>query len=309
MREGVEYVLFLIVRWIARRLPFSAAGRIGKFLGAATFRLVRYRRSTTIDNLHHAFPALGKKEILGIAAGAYRNYGIALVEMLWAGGAAGRELMNAVSLVHPEIMYRAKQQGRGVLLLSGHFGSWELIVSSLVANLGIPFRIIVQRQRNRRIDALVDADRSRFGNSTIPMGPSVREVLKALREDRTVAMLGDQSGPKEAVFVEFFGRPAATHRGIAAFHLKTGAPIVMVFLIRKGDGTYDAVFEELDLGGLAGTPEEKVIEITRRHTALLEREIRAHPDHWLWMHKRWKHTGFYESTHEGALHPAGEEAG
>ena len=110
-----------------------------------------------------------------------------------------------------------------------------------------------------------------------------------------VLMLGDQSGSKASLYVDFFGRPAATHQGPAAFSLKTGTPIVMVFLIRQKDGTSEAVFEEVDRTGLEAYTEENIIELTRRHTAILERYIRQHPDHWLWMHKRWKHTAYYQS--------------
>jgi KDO2-lipid IV(A) lauroyltransferase len=130
----------------------------------------------------------------------------------------------------------------------------------------------------------------------IPMGISTREVFRTLQEGKVVAMLGDQSGPKESVFINFFGRPAATHRGAAAFSLKAGAPIVMLFLVRQKDGVYETQFEEVDRSGLEEYTEENVNELTRRHTAILEKYIRMHPDHWLWMHKRWKHTAYYEST-------------
>jgi KDO2-lipid IV(A) lauroyltransferase len=133
------------------------------------------------------------------------------------------------------------------------------------------------------------------------MGPSSRKVLAALAEHHVVLMLGDQSGPKEAVFVDFFGRPAATHRGVAAFSLKTGAPIVMGFLVRQKDGTYTMTLEEVDRTGLdSPNNEDNIIELTKRHTAILERWIRNYPDHWLWMHKRWKHTEYFtqQQNHE-----------
>jgi KDO2-lipid IV(A) lauroyltransferase len=129
------------------------------------------------------------------------------------------------------------------------------------------------------------------------MGVSSREVFRALDEKRLVLILADQSGPKEAEFVDFFGRPAATHRGVAAFSLKTGAPIVLTLLVRTGEGKYDVVFEEVDRTGLETYTDANVTELTRRHTALLEKYIRLHPHLWLWMHKRWKHTGYYESQH------------
>jgi KDO2-lipid IV(A) lauroyltransferase len=104
------------------------------------------------------------------------------------------------------------------------------------------------------------------------------------------------------VFVEFFGRPAATHRGTAVFSLKCDTPIVMFFIIRQVDGSHAIAFEEVDREGLSGTQEDKITELTRRHTAVLERFIRQYPDHWLWMHKRWKHTDAYVTQHGGVPH-------
>ncbi len=295
--ETVEYGLFLILRWCARRLSFRAAGRVGTALGFLAYYLVGYRKKTTLDNLTRAFPGATREELTRIARSAYRNYGIVLVEMMWSPGAPEAELRRILKPVHMEIATEAYRRNKGMILLSGHFGSWELIVTSLRLHLGLPTVVIVQHQRNGRIDRLIDADRKRFDTTTVPMGPSVREVLKTLLNRKMVAMLGDQSGPREAVFVDFFGRPAATHRGPALFSLKTDSPIVMFFFVRQQDGTYEVHFEEVDRSGLTGYSEENVLELTRRHTAILEKYIRLHPDHWLWMHRRWKHTEFYQAQH------------
>lgn len=156
--------------------------------------------------------------------------------------------------------------------------------------------MIAQRQRNKRIDAMIEQARTRWNNKTVSMGVSSREAFRALQDGAMMLILGDQSGPKEAVFIDFFGRPAATHRGAAAFSLKTKTPIIMTLMVRTNDGTYETVFEEIDKTGIEEYSEENVVELTRRHTAVLEKHIRLHPDHWLWMHKRWKHTEYYRST-------------
>ena len=302
MSEFIEYICFLGLYRCARLLSFKGAGAIGSILGSTAYHLTGFRKAITFDNLRHAFPDAPPERLRAIAVGAYRNYGRAIVEMLWSWGASEADLRATVRIANPEVVRTVAARGKGLLILSGHFGSWELLITGLRLHVGEPFTVIIQHQRNSRIDALVDRNRRRFGNITVPMGPSVREVLKALREKRIVALLGDQSGPKESVFVEFFARPAATHRGTAAFSLKTGAPIVMTFLVRQHDGAYEAQFEELDASGLDGSTEENILELTRRHTAVLERYVRMHPDHWLWMHKRWKNTAFYEShtDHTGA---------
>ena len=296
--ETLEYVLFRILRWCARHLSFRGTGRVGAVLGYLAFSVFGYRKQTTLDNLTKAFPDASRQEILRIARGAYRNYGIALVEMMWSASAPEEQLRKILRPVNMEIATGAFQRNKGLILLSGHYGSWELIVTSLRLHLGLPTVVIVQHQRNGRIDRLIDADRRRFDTTTVPMGPSVREVLKTLLDRKMVAMLGDQSGPREALFVEFFGRPAATHRGPAVFSLKTNAPIVMFFFVRQRDHTYEVLFEEVDRSGLTEYSEENVQELTRRHTAVLEKYIRMHPDHWLWMHRRWKHTEFYQTQHQ-----------
>jgi len=146
----------------------------------------------------------------------------------------------------------------------------------------------------------VDGIRARFGNQVVPMGIGTRNVVKALHEKRIVGLLGDQSGPKESVFVEFFGRPAATHRGVAALALKHRTPIVMLLLLRLPDETYVTLSEEVDFSDLTEYSEENIRELTQRHVFLLERYIRQYPDQWLWMHRRWKHTPYFEMQTAGS---------
>ena len=294
-----EYIAFLPLNWFARRLSFRAAGRLGTFLGGLALFPFGARRGICMDNLRKAFPEKTEEERERIARGAYGGYGRAVLEMLWSGGASAEEHLATMRLANGEVPADALARGKGMILLSGHFGAWEFIVSSLSLHLGHPVVAIAQPQRNRYIDAIVTANRNRFGSSTVTMHQSVRAVVALLREGKIVGMLGDQSGPRESLFIEFFGRPAATHRGAAAFSLKNDAPIVMFFLVRQPDGTYEATFEEVDRSGLAGYTEDNVIELTRRHTAVLERYIRRYPDHWLWMHKRWKHAEFYRAQEKG----------
>lgn len=298
MAELIEYLLFSSISAIARRLSFRSAGRVGAFLGRVVFTLTGFRKAITLENLRHAFPEKSQEEIRAIACGAFENYGIALVESLWTYDKSQEELKQAVRLDNPEVMDSAIALGKGVLFLSAHFGSWEFLPSSVRLHIGLPFEMVAQRQRNARIDAVIDAARTRFGNVTIPMGVSSRRVLTALAEKKIVLLLGDQSGPKEATFVNFLGRPAATHRGVAAFAVKTGCPIVMGLLVRQNDGTYVTTFQEVKRDNMETmSQEEAVVELTQRHVAILEEWIRRYPDHWLWMHKRWKHTEFFERQH------------
>jgi KDO2-lipid IV(A) lauroyltransferase len=305
LKTWLEYLGFQTVRLVALLFTFRMASVAGRILGGAVFRWTSVRKRVTLENLARGFPEKTAAERRAIASDAYRNYGRAILEMLWAWKAPPEQLRRIVHPVNLHLAQDAHRRNKGLILLSAHFGSWELLLSGCALHLGWPIGAIVQKQRNRKIDALIDLYRSRFDVRTIPMGQSVREVLKWLNERQVLVLLGDQSGSKESVYVPFFGRPAATHRGPAAFALKTGAPLVMQFLVRREDGEYDFLFEEVEYGDLKGYTEENIVELTRRHTVVLERFIRAHPDHWLWMHKRWKHTAYYESHRQELGEPVG----
>ena len=293
-KTWIEYAGFLFVRSIARILPYAWAGGLGAALGGFVYRCTSIRKRVTMENLSKAFPEKPEREIRRIALGAFRNYGRTILEMFWEWSAPTERIRSIVHLINPEIARNALQDHKGVIILSGHFGSWELLLASSYFTVNRPMTAIVQRQRNKKIDAIVDKNRSRFELHTVEMGQSVREALLCLKSEGVLFLLGDQSGSKESVYVPFFGRPAATHRGPAAFALKTGAHLVLEFLVRREDGGYDVYFEEVDHSDLKGSSEEHIVELTRRHSAMLERYIRAHPDLWLWMHKRWKHTPYYE---------------
>ncbi|MGA9117620.1 MAG: lysophospholipid acyltransferase family protein [Bacteroidota bacterium] len=287
MMEMLEYGGFAVLRWCAGRLSFRGAGRLGKALGSAVFLLTPFRKRVTLENLRRAFPERTGKELRDLALEAYENFGITFLEMLWSGRQPAGELMRVVELRNSRAVEARLREGGGIIILSGHFGNWEFILQGVRLRLGVPVATIVQRQRNGRVDAALDAIRTRFGNRTISMGVASREAVRILKGGGVLCVLGDQSGPRESVFVDFFGRPAATHRGVAAFALRIGVPLVMVYVERHEDGTYEALFEEVPLP--AGTGEDAVTELTRTHAAMLERRIRMHPGQWLWMHKRWKH--------------------
>jgi KDO2-lipid IV(A) lauroyltransferase len=295
MAESVEYFLFLFLHWLARGLSFGMTTTLGSALGSFVFHVVGYRRKVTFENLARAFPELPPHEVRRIALGAYRNYGISIVQMLWAGRQPEDTLKRIVRITNSSLLDDLLARGRGLMILSAHFGSWELIPHTWRFYVKAPFVVVVQQQRNKKIDSFIDAQRRRHETFTVRMGPFVRAILSALAERKVVLMLADQSGPKEAIFVDFLGRPAATHRGAAAFCLKTRAPLVFGVLVRQYDGTYETTFEEIDYSDLTDYNDDSVVELTRRHVAALERRIREHPDQWLWMHKRWKHTEYYES--------------
>jgi KDO2-lipid IV(A) lauroyltransferase len=290
MRNWIEFVAFNAVRTCILLLPLTAVQYVGKMLGTIAYYAIGSRRHIAIDNLQHAFPDASPRELKVIAKGAFRNYGITMMEFLWFPRLTDDRVARLVNINNPELLKDGFSRGKGMVMLSGHFGNWELIAFAVAYLCKIPFAIIIQTQSNALVDKVINTHRCLRGNKVIPMGMSVREIIKTLNSGGVVAIAPDQSGPMEGAFVEFFGRSVATHQGPAVFALRSGAPLQMGFIIRRHDGSYDVQLEEIASADLTGLNEENVRTLTQRHTALLERYIRKYPDHWLWMHRRWKHT-------------------
>ena len=292
----IEYFLFVVFGTVVRLFPLRLAQRLGKTLSTLAYHAISVRRAVALENLREAFPEKSEPEIQAIAKGAFRSFAVAMVELLWFPRLTRERIDKLVRFKNLDLLVDAHKLGRGLIMMSGHFGNWELVALSGALQSNIPFTMIVKTQHNLLIDNVVNRYRSLHGNRPVPMGMSVRDIFNALREKRVVAMAADQSGPMEGLFVDFFGRPTATHQGPALFSLKTGAPVQMGFLVRQKDGTYEGILEEVPTEDLTEATEANIAELTRRHVKLLEKYVRMYPDQWLWMHRRWKHSERYQQA-------------
>jgi KDO2-lipid IV(A) lauroyltransferase len=289
MGHSIEFLAFSLFRGFLHLIPFGLVQRTGRCLGRAGYYLLRSRRGITLDNLRHAFPGTGEPELNRIALGAFENFGIAMSEFLCFSRLAPDDLRRLMNFEANSSHFGRLAGRKGLLFLSGHFGNWELTGAGSSCLGGVEYLVIVKRQSNTMVDRVVEGLRCRFGNRVVPMEKAVRETMKRLAEGGAVALAPDQSASKESEFVSFFGREVATFRGPAAFALRAGVPMMMGFTVRRDDYTYDFILEEVKSDDLDGATEANILELTRRHVRLLEDHIRRHPDHWLWMHRRWKH--------------------
>jgi len=257
------------------------------------YYVVPVRKALVISNLCHAFPDKSQEEIQHIALKNYQNIFQTFFETLWIQRISEHQIRNIVNIPQLPLLDEMVSRGKGLIMLSGHLCNWELIALAVGMLSGHPLQIIVKKQHNPFADRLMNRLRTKFNNTVVDMDRAPRETLKRLREGGVVAMLADQSGPAEGLFVDYFGRPASTHIGPAVFFLRTNAPIIMTYGIRNSDGTFDVSFEEVPTSDVSGTDDQKIRTITERHVKMLEQFVRKHPDQWLWMHKRWKHTERY----------------
>jgi len=183
----------------------------------------------------------------------------------------------------------ARRRGKGVLFLTGHMSAWELAPFAQ-ALYGYPLHFLVRPIANRRVDALINGYRCRSGNQPIEKNRAARAILKILADGGTVGVLADHNTDiEESVFVDFFGVSASTTSGLARIALRTDAAVVPGFLfwdqVRR---KYCLQFQPIAELARTGNEEADVVENTARFTRVIEDFVRAHPDQWLWVHRRWK---------------------
>ncbi len=288
--QSLQYVLFATTAACVQLLPLRLVRVFAHALALFAFHILRVRRGLTITQLRYAFPEWSDARVHDTARATYKNLITVILELMWTPRLTRTPLEHIVRLRNPEVLRHAVARGRGVVLMSGHFGNWEWLSIGVARLLDMSFTVIVHPLHNPKVDVLVERWRTMLGNRIVPMGLSIREIITTLRSRGIVALLADQSGPSGAIYAPFFGRPAATYEGPASFALKTGAPIIMGFAVRAEDGMYDVHVEEIPTADLPDASEDSIRKLTLRHVQALEAEVRKHPEQWLWQHKRWKHT-------------------
>ena len=278
--------LHLFQYWI-RLPPLPVIHRAAEWLGRFTFSVMRVRRQVILQNLCQAFPEKSVRERKRIGLRHMQNFAKTAFEFMRFPVTTPEEIAARCEVTGQEHVQNALAQKKGVLLVSGHFGNWELICP-MMTHLRFPASALAGTQHNARMNDIMNETRERMGMNIITRGIGVRNIIKALRSNRCVVLISDQNAPRLGIFVNFFGKPASTATGIAAFHLKLGSPIVFFFFIRLPRGRHRLVFLPFDPGPLQGTREKQIKTITRAYVSTLESMIRRYPEQYFWMHKRWK---------------------
>jgi KDO2-lipid IV(A) lauroyltransferase len=289
MRKWLEYAMVRALVALLGSLPRGMARSVGAGVGAAAYLSLRRLRNVGHQNLQLAFPDKSPAERTRILRRLYRNLGWLLAEfcqMPRYTRANSQAFLRCEGLKH---YVAARDRGKGVLIVTGHLGAWEL--SSFYHSLrGHPMSIIIRRLDNPRVDRLVNTIRCLHGNRVLHKDDFARGLLAAMRHGETVGILMDTNmTPPQGVFVPYFGRPAYTASGLARVALKTGAAVLPGFMLwEESEQKYVLHFgEEIPLVS-TGDDEADALYNTARLTAVIENWVRRYPDQWLWVHRRWK---------------------
>jgi KDO2-lipid IV(A) lauroyltransferase len=288
-RETLEYwALRLLVGGVGA-LPRGLARAVGAGIGAACWHVMGGLRKTGLRNLAMAFPEKTEAQRETILRGVFRTLGWQIAEFCKMRGYTVEEASQFVRYKGLENYLAARDKGKGVLVLTGHLGAWEL--SSFYHSLrGYPMSLVIRRLDNARVDAFVNAIRCLHGNRVIHKDDFARGLITAMHNGETVGILMDTNmTPPQGVFVPYFGVEACTASGLARVALRSGAAVLPGFLLwEESEQKYVLRFgEELELIR-TGDAAADVVANTALFTATIESYVRRYPEQWLWVHRRWK---------------------
>ena len=250
---------------------------------------MRRYRTVALENLRRAYGGQwDERRIESVARDSFRNLGITLVEFFL------RQPRITMEEVEQEVRFEGQEhyeaafaRGKGVILITGHYGNWEMMGPRL-ARAGYQVSAVSRTADDPGLEHMIESIRTRCGLLQIPRRQAARQGLAALRRNEILAILIDQNAAEGGVFVPFFGYPASTATGPAVFALKTGAALLPTFCVREADGTHRMIARPPIYPEPTGDREADVLRLTAEVTRSIEQQIRERPELWSWLHNRWK---------------------
>jgi KDO2-lipid IV(A) lauroyltransferase len=270
-----------------RLLHRPAAQFFGGMLAFVIYYFVPIRKKQMLENISLSFPEKSKKAISLIARNTYRNFVKIFIDMFFILKMSDVKIEELL-VYDNDIIKSALSKGKGLVLMSAHFGNWEL--SALAFAKKYTLAIIVAKQSNNLIDKMITDFRNKEGFNIIDFKKddkmSFRHIIKALKKNQVLAIPCDQDAGCRGIFIPFFGRLASTPKGPAFFAIKAGSPIVTAFGICQKDGSMKIKLEDLPMPN-TGDEEKNVTIINSIYNKRLENAIRENPEQWFWFHRRW----------------------
>ena len=272
-----------------RTIGIRSAGAVGAALGRLGYRPLGIRRGVVERQIAAAFPHLRRDEVRSVAVASYAHLGRTSIETALLPFYERDQIIELFERAEGwSIVEERLARGRGLILVSGHLGNWEL-GGAYIAARGVPIAAVTRYMANPLFDRYLTDTREQIGMTVVHDDEAVRRVPRALRAGHAIAFLMDQGAVGLAsTWVPFFGRLAKTPRGPAVFALRLGAPVVFGAALRQPSGRYCLSFEPIDTTP-TGNLEQDVERIVAEYTAVLERWVRRAPAQYFWHHRRWKH--------------------
>jgi KDO2-lipid IV(A) lauroyltransferase len=290
---ALDYLVYLIVRVVVcvlQALPYRLALNAADGLAWLAYRVNRRHRLVADDNLKHAFPDLDDGERDRLVRGVYRHFCRLLVQIIHVPRLLRvSNWKEHVEMIGWEVLFDVALTGRPMLMVTGHFGNWEL-GGYVMGMIGFPPHAIARPLDNPFLDDFLRTFRERTGQKLLAKHGDFERMQEVLDAGGVLGTLADQDAGQRGLFVDFFGRPASTHKAVAILALEYKVPMVVVGVAHVGEPIrYQVIVEDVILPEEYEGRPDAVRAITQRFTSALERMIRRHPEQYFWLHRRWKH--------------------
>ncbi|MDH3197274.1 MAG: lysophospholipid acyltransferase family protein [Candidatus Krumholzibacteria bacterium] len=290
IKHAMGYGAVRVLGWVARGTPRAIGHRVFSGLGRLAARILERDRRRAADNLALAFPEAAPMVRDAMVTAMFRALGRNVYEFLRLEGASPRALAERIDHVEGlERLERAYGAGRGLIVITGHIGCWELMPAYFVSR-GYRVTAVARRVRTERFNERLVAVRRSVGVVSLDRDASPREMIAVLKRGEVLGVLIDQHTRVSGVYVPFFNRPALTPTAVAKLALMTGAKILPmgIFLNHRGKHVVH-VLPEIEPPP-AQSREASVQAMTAACSLAVERLIRIDPKQWVWFHQRWRET-------------------
>jgi KDO2-lipid IV(A) lauroyltransferase len=281
VKRNIARIIFRAVPLAVRRAVFSAMAKLAYYVSLK-------HRLIALHNIARSFPEKSRDEVIRIAKSSYRLFALIAAEFSDIYYLNAETLADWVTIEGLDKYVAAKKKGKGVLLLSAHFGNWEMGNAALAITTG-PIIFVYRVLDNAFAEEATRFVRASHGITSLPKENAMRPIIRELKKGETVVLLIDQNVAwYDGMFVDFFGRPAATTTGAALLAMHTGAAVLPAFTRRLENGKFVLeIGDEVELAA-TGNRDADALANTQRFTKIAEDNIRKYPDQWFWVHQRWK---------------------
>jgi KDO2-lipid IV(A) lauroyltransferase len=283
----IEYILVRILIGIFQPLPFWAGKLASRIVYFIVRYILRYRRQTILSNVQRVYGDQPPKPYPQLIKEIYLNFVYLWMEFLQFPKYNQQNFRKYFHIHNEELVHQALAKGKGVIFITGHLGNFE-IMTYLMPFLGHPFNLIMKKIRNPLVNALIVGRRTVRGSRVFYTFEAMKKGLAVLKNGEILGIAGDQDAHRKGIFVHFLGQPSSTAAGTAVFWHRTGAELVFCSMIRSNYARFEITFEKISTENLPHDLPALVQELTERHTAVLEKWVRAYPEQYFWMHRRWK---------------------
>ncbi len=286
-QHKLEYFGYRIIEKLVCSLPDSSLAAFARPFAFFIFYVLGVRKQVTLQNLAIAFPERSLSWRKKIAYFSYLHFSVMILEFMKMQKWSQQKVRSKFRLAETDKLLQVLKNGNGAILVSGHFGNWEVAMGYLYT-YRLRSTAIQQNQQNDLINQRMKSLHRQWGIHIVDTRGAVKNCEIALADGRIIALLGDQDAGHRGVFVPFFSRSAATHVGAAVLFLKTGAPLFLATCYRVSQQQFEFRFQRINNSGINLSPEDNINRITAQLMRQLEAAIKKHPEQYFWMHKRWK---------------------